>query len=35
VTTPGTYTAPAPTANAMYGPPVSAVGTGTTVTVVP
>jgi hypothetical protein len=35
VTTPGTYTAPASTANAMYGPPVSAVGTGTTVTVVP
>jgi uncharacterized protein YfaS (alpha-2-macroglobulin family) len=35
VTTPGTYTAPAPTANAMYGPPVSAVGTGTTITVVP
>jgi len=35
VTTPGTYTAPAPTANAMYGPPVSAVGSGTTITVVP
>jgi hypothetical protein len=35
VTTPGTYTAPAPTANAMYGPPISAVGTGTTVTVLP
>jgi hypothetical protein len=26
VTTPGTYTAPAPTAGAMYGPPVSLVG---------
>ncbi len=35
VTTPGTYTAPAPTANAMYGPPVSAVGKGTTIQVVP
>ena len=35
VTTPGTYTAPAPTAGAMYGPPVSAVGKGTTITVVP
>lgn len=34
-TTPGTYTAPAPTAGAMYGPPVSAVGAGATVTVVP
>ncbi|MDQ2991929.1 MAG: MG2 domain-containing protein, partial [Candidatus Eremiobacteraeota bacterium] len=33
VTTPGTYTAPSPTANAMYGPPVSAVGQGTTITV--
>lgn len=35
VTTPGTYTAPAPTVYAMYGPPVSALGKQQTVEVVP
>jgi uncharacterized protein YfaS (alpha-2-macroglobulin family) len=35
VTTPGTYTAPPATANAMYGPPVSAVGRPATITVAP
>lgn len=35
VTTPGTYTAPAPMAAAMYGPPVTNVGRRDTITVVP
>ena len=35
VTTPGTYTAPAPMAAAMYGPPVTDVGRRDTITVIP
>lgn len=35
VTTPGTYTAAPPTAYAMYGPPIYAVGDGTRVSVAP